>query len=277
MMRVTKTFKPILFCLTLLYLFVYNVAQAALNLELTQGIDSAVPIAIVPFGGADGSEVSDVVRADLQNSGRFRPIANNQMRQFPAYEREVRYAEWQSLGVDNMVIGSVQQIAGGRYQVSFALLDVFRSGQGNANGSAALLSKEFTVSRAELRPLAHYISDLIFEKLTGEKGIFSTRIAYILVTNKGDKPDKYILEVADYDGHNPRPLLTSSFPLMSPNWSPDGKRIAPQAGSWTSPLREGNCNLTFPSVETIAKICLPRMKSPKIIILPLGAILGEVA
>ena len=116
-----------------------------------------------------------------------------------------------------MVTGHVVK-AGNRYEVSFTLSDAV------ANG-AVLLTKSYQISANQLRPLAHHISDEVYQKLTGERGIFSTRIAYISV-QRTTSATHYSLEVADADGHNPQSLLVSSEPIMSPAWSPNGKNIS---------------------------------------------------
>lgn len=184
----------------------YNSAYAMLNLELTRGVAGATPIAVVPFsteGGMPSQDVSGIISNDLQNSGRFKVSSSR-------------------FGVDNVVTGSVQNL-GGRYQVSFQLAEGFKSKQ---SGQSILLSKQYTVGSDELRSLAHHISDLIYQQITGVRGVFSTRLAYIVVQRGVGNKSRYILEVSDIDGYNPQPLLTSTDPIMSPAWSPDGRKIA---------------------------------------------------
>lgn len=204
-------------------------AQAApLDLVLTQGVSSALPIAIVPFSGQqdlrDDENLSNVITADLQNSGQFKPLSTQAMTQTPNDPANVDNNYWRSTGVDNVVVGQVKSVGGGKYQVSFALLDVFK-GQANA-GKSILLSKDFTVPKGELRAYAHHISDMIYEKLTGVRGVFSTKIAYVLVQRSSGAPAQYTLEIADADGYNPRAMLSSKQPIMSPAWSRDGTRIS---------------------------------------------------
>jgi len=135
----------------------------------------------------------------------------------PSKAAEVNFKEWQTLGQNYLVIGQVID-AGGQYNVQFQLLDTYKSGQ--------LLGYRMVSSSADLRRTAHHISDLIFEKLTGKKGVFSGRIAYITTTNLGDKQQSHRLQVADADGFNPQTIASSVEPLMSPSWSPDGKKVA---------------------------------------------------
>ncbi len=177
-------------------------ASAMLNMELTRGVAGAIPINVVPFPGADMSpqNVSNIVSNDLQNSGRFKLSSGS---------------------VDNTVVGKVTSLGGDRYEVSFKLLDTL---QGMSNAKT-LLNKKYTVSSRELRAVSHHISDLVYQYITGTRGIFSTKIAYVVVQRSGDRA-RYILEVSDQDGYNPRPLLNSPEPIMSPSWSPNGKQIA---------------------------------------------------
>lgn len=207
----------------------FHPAFALLSMELTQGMAGALPISVVPFVNQAEmpQDVAGIIGHDLQNCGRFKVYSANALPSYPGDVHEVKFDFFRGLGVDNIVIGKVQAVGGGRYQVSFQLIDALRDKE-SAKASAILLSQKFVVSASELRPLAHHISDLVYQKLTGIRGIFSTRIAYILVQRSDDSavPTRYILEVSDQDGYNPRPLLTSTDPIMSPAWSPNGRQIA---------------------------------------------------
>jgi len=176
-------------------------------MELTRGVAGAIPIAVVPFSveGMPPQNVSAIIANDLKNSGRFKVQANKQ-------------------GVDNIVVGQIQQTSPNHYEVSFKLLDAFKS-KGAGEQSAAI-SKKFEVSGDQLRQLSHHISDLVYQQILGVRGVFSTRLAYILVQHLQGAPTRYVLEVCDQDGYAPRPLLTSTDPIMSPSWSPNGKQIA---------------------------------------------------
>lgn len=200
-------------------------SYAALQLELTQGVDKAIPIGVVPFAGQTSGEeqnIASIIQADLNFSGRFKVINASQASQQPHSAAEVNYGFWRNQGTDNLVVGSVTPIGGDRFKVSFALLDVINAG---TNGQHVLLQQDFTVGQAGLRRLAHHISDLIYQKITGIRGVFSTKIAYVLVKRWPDRAPEYRLEVADMDGFNPRAILVSKSPIMSPSWSPDGKQI----------------------------------------------------
>lgn len=198
-------------------------AQAALNLELTQGVSNQLPIAIVPFSGSDNldknSDVSTIITNDLKNSGQFK-VSTPQNGILPSTLSQVSASYWRNKKFDNVVVGQIQTLSKGQYRIKFSLVNV---AQGQ---SQALLQQEFTANEAQLRRLSHHMSDLIYEKLIGLKGVFSTRIAYILVTDKNSRNRRYSLQVADMDGYNTKPLLISTQPIMSPAWSRDGKRLA---------------------------------------------------
>lgn len=209
-------------------------AHAAINLVLTQGVSGAVPIAIVPFAGQENSDSNDsnniaaVINNDLQDSGRFSTFATNNMPAMPHSPAEIDYTAWQKLKLDDIVVGQVQPASGGQYTVTFSLLDVFKGQNNSAPGGAnnVLASQQFTVPASQVRQLAHHISDIIYQEITGQRGIFTTKIAYVLVQRNPGVPPQYSLEVADEDGYNPQAILTSSQPIMSPAWSHDGRKIA---------------------------------------------------
>lgn len=200
-------------------------AFALLSMELTQGVAGAIPIAIVPFATQEGvlpQDVSGIVTTDLRNSGRFKVFGRDSLSEFPSDANNVSNDYFQKLGSDNVVVGRVSRIGEDSYQVNVELIDILR-GKGKAG---VVLTRRYTVSSKELRSVAHHISDLIYEQITGTRGIFSTKIAYVVVQRFTDGTARHILEVADQDGYNPRPLLDSPQPIMSPSWSPNGKLIA---------------------------------------------------
>jgi len=201
-------------CIIGVLLLATNV-YAALDLELTQGIDKALPIAIMSF--SEHNDIADIISSDLQNSGRFRVVNIDAPQQISYGVHAVNYAYWAQQKIDNVVIGSTRS-TGKKYKIRFKLLDVY--------GKSILLNKDYIIPKTQLRALAHHISDLIYQEVTGERGVFSTKIAYILVQRNPGKPTKYSLIAADADGYNPKQLLASSEPIMSPAWSPDGKNIA---------------------------------------------------
>ncbi|MBD2805368.1 Tol-Pal system protein TolB [Xenorhabdus sp. ZM] len=198
-------------------------AHAEVRIEITKGVDSARPIGVVPFqwtgeGNAPES-IASIIGADLRNSGKFNPIDVARMPQQPTTASEVTPAAWSALGIDSVVVGRIQPSADGKYVVSYQLVDT-------AGAPGTVLSQEqFTVERKWLRLAAHTASDHVFEKLTGIKGAFRTRIAYVVVNSSASK-FPYQLRVSDYDGYNQFPVHDSPEPLMSPAWSPDGSQLA---------------------------------------------------
>jgi TolB protein len=198
-----------------------TLASAILTIEITQGVDGGLPIAVVPFGGAGTQrppqDVAAVIEADLARSGRFTPLDKKIFVSRPAEDRQVVYKDWRIVKAEALVIGNVKPLAQGRWQVEFRLYDIYKEKQ--------LAGYSYVVAGNQLRAVAHQVSDIIYEKLTGEPGVFSTRIAY--VTREGVvKRFSYKLQIADSDGHNPLNLWTSKEPIMSPAWAPDGARLA---------------------------------------------------
>lgn len=198
------------------------VLHAEVRIEITQGVDSARPIAVVPFKwagpGNPPEDIGAIVAADLRNSGKFSPIDVARMPQQPASAAEVTPAAWSGLGITSVVVGQIQPGGDGSYQISYQLVDT-----SGATGSV-VAQNQYKVTNQWLRYSAHTASDEVFEKLTGTKGAFRTRIAYVVQTNGGQFP--YELRVADYDGYNQFVVHRSPEPLMSPAWSPDGNKVA---------------------------------------------------
>jgi len=195
------------------YLVLGMVSQGfALDLELTQGVNAALPIGINSFGyDAQSRAMEEVINHDLSFSGQFRIIPSP-----GAGDQQIAF--WKRAGADSVLSGRVTPLMGNQYDVSFELVDAAAQGR-------LLLSKKYRINGNQLRALAHHISDEVYLQLTGERGVFSTRIAYIMVRRGVDRT-QYSLEVADMDGNNPQSLLVSSEPIMSPTWSPDGSQIA---------------------------------------------------
>ncbi len=196
-------------------------AGAQLRIEISQGVSEAVPVAVVPFGydgkGEAPIDAAGVIAADLQRSGRFAPMARTDMISRPGSAQEINFADWRLLKTDYLVIGRIVEEGPDRYALRFQVFDVFRGTQ--------LLGYQLSGSAAAMRAIAHRAADMIFEKLTGVPGAFSTRIAYVSVVRENGQ-EVYRLIVADADGANPAVISESSQPLMSPAWSPDGRRIA---------------------------------------------------
>lgn len=207
---------------TMLFLFALPLqARAAMEIEITRAGQSALPIAVVPFGwSGDGEapqDVAAVIAADLQRSGRFKALDRQDLVATPASGAEVKYANWRLSGVDYLLIGKVDRVQDDTYKVQFQLLDVLKQKH--------MTGYNLTVQNGRLRQAAHEIADIVFEKILGEKGAFNTQIAYISAEGSADDRT-YRLQVADSDGNNPVAVLTSKRPLMSPAWAPDARRLA---------------------------------------------------
>jgi TolB protein len=209
-----------IFC-TVALLMASVAAHAQLVIEITRGQENAVPIAVVPFGwesaGAAPFDVAEVVAADLQRSGRFAPLDRKDMIDRPTSGDQIRFQDWRYLKSDFITVGKLIPEGTDRYSAQFELYNVL-TGQ-------RLTGQKLSTNNAGLRAMAHRISDLIFEQLTGIRGAFSTRIAF--VSAEGTPPQqRYKLIVSDADGENQRVIANSTEPLMSPAWSPDGLSLA---------------------------------------------------
>ncbi|WP_371373126.1 Tol-Pal system beta propeller repeat protein TolB [Thalassotalea aquiviva] len=234
-------FKKLIFPFVLCMAFIQQ-AHAELELVITGGVNTARPIAVMPFTYSGETalpeNISKIISDDLLRSGKFNPINQLNMPQQPKTLAEVDYQAWVDLGVEALVMGNIEQPLPGKFLVSFKLIDVIRGqmmgvdGQSIENGQLVQGSSQVLIdsvpnqyiSASLFRPKAHQIADSIYEKLTGSRGAFLTKIAYVVVQDEGSR--KFQLVIADYDGYNEQVLLTSSEPLMSPTWSPDGTKLA---------------------------------------------------
>ena len=195
-------------------------AYALLEIEITQGVESAQPVAITPVAGdlpIEATLLESVVYADLHRSGYFSIVDKEKYPQQTVRLDEVDYPQWRNIGIEALLTMTVTAASENKIRVQFELYDLVRKNR--------VLGHSVTTSKKQLRKVAHKISDLVFEKLTGIKGAFSTRIAYISEAS-GKKSKKYQLQIADADGFNPRTVFSSSKQLMSPSWAPDGRRVA---------------------------------------------------
>jgi TolB protein len=212
--------KKLATCLVLATLGLAAPAFAQLRLTITSGVTDPIPIAIVPFSStapADGgSDVASIIERDLQSSGRFKPMARADMITKPTSAGEViaDAASWKQMRNDYVVVGRVAVQSDGNIRIEAELVNVL-TGQRVAGPNAT----------GPLRMAAHRISDALYQQITGVRGAFSTRIAYVSVDGR-PPTQRYELYVADADGANRKKVMSSPLPIMSPSWSPDGEWLA---------------------------------------------------
>jgi TolB protein len=216
-----QTIRFKVYLLAALLLVTSGGAQATLTIEITQGVDSALPIAVVPFEAKGLSsplpvDLAEIVASDLNRSGVLKAMDRASMPGMPHYSNQVNYDHWRNAAQDYLVVGRVLEDSPGIYRIEFQLLDVLKRQQ--------LLGRAMTAKKRDLRSRAHQISDFIYQQITGTRGAFDTRIAYVRAQK--DAARKYVLQVADSDGFNPQNVLESDQPILSPSWSPDGNYLA---------------------------------------------------
>ena len=191
-------------------------ARAQLTIDITTSGGRQIPIAVMPLAGeaSQPQSVSAVVGADLARTGLFKLVNTAGITPVPTEPSEVNFGDWSSRSAEALVIGKIEPGGSdGRLEVRFRLFDVQKQSQ--------LASYSYVVAPAQLRATAHRIADLIYERLTGDRGVFSTKITYVV-----KRGGRHELQVADADGFNAQSVLASQEPIMSPAWSPDGSRIA---------------------------------------------------
>jgi len=213
------------YILSAVLLLVSRVSIAELMIEITQGSDSAIPIAIVPFtnksAGAIPENIYKIISGDLQRSGEFEPLPTNRMLSLPNSAKAVYYRDWRLLKQNYLLIGNIEYSKYTKtYKIQYELFDV--------NQQQRIIGEEVSGGEKSLRNLAHHISDAVYEAVTGVRGAFSTKIAYITLQDSPAAKGKleYRLQVADADGRRSFTLLKTSEPIISPSWSPDGKQLA---------------------------------------------------
>jgi len=197
-----------------------------LDIGTVVGNEAALPIAVVPMpyqgaGPAPDTDVAGVIRSDLNRSGQFRTLPEASIIERPTRGAEVRYPTWRLLKQDFVVVGRLVDAGDGGYRVEYELHDVARQ--------AVLLTMTVPGRGKGLRDAAHQIADQIYEKILGVKGAFWTHIAYITASGTADAKGMgmhYALMVADSDGFNPQSVVRHVEPLLSPTWSPDGRKLA---------------------------------------------------
>lgn len=191
---------------------------AQLEITITSGNVEPRPIALVEFGwdgpGASPYDIAKVVQSDLVSSGRFVSFPRSTMPAQPSSGQQVDLSVWGRIGAEYVVIGEIKPLSADNYEINFQAFDVALKKQ--------ILAYQLTAPLSKMRAASHYISDLVYESIEGVRGIFSTRIAYVTVTDNR----AYELIVADADGENPKTIVRSAQPIMSPAWAPDGKELA---------------------------------------------------
>jgi TolB protein len=197
-------------------------AYSQLEFEITDFVGKRTPVAVVPFGwegeGAEAPfDIDGVIAADLNRSGRFRPIPDGDMLQKPTASVDIDFDDWSILAVEAVIIGKITQTGANAYSVQFQAFDVFKREQ--------LVGYRMPASRDTMRRVAHRAADMIYEKLTGIPGVFGTKVTYVRATGREDNR-KYSLIVSDMDGENQFTIMESTDPIMSPAWSPDSRQLA---------------------------------------------------
>lgn len=211
---------PVMLVLMMVGLLVASSARAELMIRVTKGTGQAVPVAVVPFGASGGAQAGDdisaIVRSNLEMTGEFTPLSPERMLSLPSSGDDVFFRDWRMLGQRYLLVGNVTQ-EGDRVRARYELFDV--------NSERRLLGESSSTAASNVRTLAHHISDKVYEALTGEPGVFSTRLAYVTRDEHEGKP-RYRLQVSDVDGRRASVRLESHEPILSPDWSPDGKKLA---------------------------------------------------
>lgn len=230
-------------------------AHGQLTIEITQGVDNPVSIAVVPFDwqgfGVLSEDIPQIVNADLRNSGEFAPIDAKNMLSLPHESSEVHYRDWRFLGADYLLVGKISRSQNSQLiQVQYELFSVAREQR--------LVGEVISGNENQLRDIGHQISDVVFEQITGVRGAFSTKILYVTAQRVSEELTYYRLNMADADGGRAQVLLEKQEPIMSPAWSSDGERIAYVSFETTRPriyiqhLRSGEREMVtdFPGLNS---------------------------
>ncbi len=215
-----STVRNLLFMIFLLSVATY--ANAVVTIEIDQGVKRGIPIAIVPFDVSPDIETSldldEVIRSDLLRGGKFDVKDPNDHLNNPTNIKDIRFSNWQLIEADYLLLGSVAPLDDGRYRIESRLFDVFEEKQISGN--------QFLARPDKVRSVMHQIANAVYESVTGSKSSFDTKIAYTITSFSTENETEHKLVIADYDGHNPKVLLKTSNPVLSPSWSPDSQKIA---------------------------------------------------
>lgn len=198
-------------------------AYSELSIQITQGVDNPIPIAVVPFSwegtGVLSENISQIVMSDLEQVGEFKALSRSNMLSLPSEEQEVYYRDWRILAQDYLLVGKISREP--RSQLVHVQYEFF-----DINREIKLVGEVLTGSVAQLRDIAHEISNVVFEQVTGTRGAFTTEILYVVAEYISPERTNFRLEKADYDGQRAQVLLESAEPIMSPSWSPTGEDVA---------------------------------------------------
>lgn len=227
-------FKQVSRSIVILVAFCSVALKAEIDIVITSGMDNARPVAVLPFSwkseGRPSQDAASVIAADLRRSGRFNPMPRHQLVQQVDRYADVNLAVWREKGIEAVVVGRIEKQADGRLRVSYELIDVFQKRQEMRNNKMVSVDRNridaysAVIEAKDLRFQAHRVADRIYQKLTGERGAFATRIAYVSVNRKIEKP--FSLMIADSDGYAPQTLFRSTEAIMSPAWSPNAQKLA---------------------------------------------------
>lgn len=217
--RLFSLSRVLCYAVTLMFLAASS-AQAELLIRVTEGADSAIPLSVVPFSESGsmptGDKLSSIVQADLAMSGEFRTLPPEKMLSLPSKRSDVYFRDWRMLGQRYVLVGELTR-NGDRVKARYELFDV--------NREERILGETATAPASNVRSLAHHVSDKVYEAITGVPGAFSTKLAYVTLERTNGQA-RYRLQVSDIDGKRARIRLESKEPIMSPAWSPDGKKLA---------------------------------------------------
>ncbi len=234
-------YKKLIFAMIAMLCVVTDATAQKLRINV-QGIAQPTPVAIVPFGWEGNAprsplDIASVINNDLKRSGRFAPISEADMLQKPTDGANVDFDDWTILGIEAVVVGKVVETGDNAYTLQFQLFDPISRKQ--------LVGYRMPASRGTMRAAAHRAADMIYEKLTGIKGVFGTKVAYVTAEQRG-KERLYSLIVSDQDGENDHKIMESKDPIMSPAWSPDSRQLAyvsfegSRSSIFVQTLRSGN-------------------------------------
>ncbi|MGE4569806.1 MAG: Tol-Pal system beta propeller repeat protein TolB [Gammaproteobacteria bacterium] len=209
-MKILKT-------LALLLTLVSTVAYALLEVTIIKSEENAFPIVIAPFeviGDAEqGAQIADIIRDNLNRSGQFNALSSKGV-----ITNKIDFSYWKARKKDAIVFGKIEKVSSKVFNVYIYVYDIYTKKR--------LYGKKIAVHNSGIRRISHYLSDKIYNVLLGQKGSFDTRLTYVTVTNDAKMGRVYQLEIADADGHNAQTVVKSSYPILSPAWSPDQKKIA---------------------------------------------------